>query len=47
MPVLAASGTASETYTIKVVDENLENYNTTIEGTVNSPPRYAFAPDLG
>lgn len=45
-PALYSTGTAGESYGIKVLDEDLENYNTSLESDVGSPDPYSFAEDI-
>lgn len=45
-PALYSTGTVSEVYGIKVLDEDLENYNTSLESEVGNPDPYSFAEDI-
>lgn len=45
-PALYTTWTALETYGIKILDEELENYNTSVEGEVGNPDPYSFASDI-
>lgn len=45
-PALYSTWTAAETYGIKVLDEDLENYNTSLDSDVGNPDPYSFASDI-